>query len=221
MKNLVAMCSQLVQYQLPVYAGEKVYCMAKEIQLMQPAEFKSLVLCLETFHAAKALLKCMGKSLEGSGAENVWLEAGVIQNTILNGGHYNCSLDAQKFLSESMQRLLYKELFIEKEITSYSQELDILGELKKSTVTGNTIESRRSLEEFHMLSSNLVSDLKNFIEARSSTNENFQFWCQFLERHEITLDLLQADQEGLWQLHLDAMQHALYEFAAWDSTNYL
>ena len=30
-----------------------------------------------------------------------------------------------------------------------------------------------------------------------------------------------ADHEGLWQLHLDAMWCAVYEFAAWDSTNYL
>ena len=59
-------------------------------------------------------------------------------------------------------------------------------------------------------------------DTRSSTNENFRFWCQFLKRHEITVDLLRADREGLWQLHLDAtLLRALYEFAAWDSTNYL
>ena len=58
-------------------------------------------------------------------------------------------------------------------------------------------------------------------DTRSSTNENFRFWCQFLKQHEVTVDLLRADREGLWQLHLDAMQRALYEFAAWDSTNYL
>ena len=33
--------------------------------------------------------------------------------------------------------------------------------------------------------------------------------------------MLRADREGLWELHLDAMQRALFEFAAWDATNYL
>ena len=47
------------------------------------------------------------------------------------------------------------------------------------------------------------------------------FWCQFLERHKVTLDLLGADREGLWELHLDALQRTLFEFAAWDATNYL
>ena len=102
--------------------------MAKAIQLLRPAEFKNLVLCLGTFHTAKTLLKCTGKSLEGSGAENVWLEAGVygptvIQNSILNGGHYSRSLDAQKLLAESMQRLLFKEFFADKGVTHYSHEL--------------------------------------------------------------------------------------------------
>ena len=63
--------------------------------------------------------------------------------------------------------------------------------------------------------------MKKFKESRSSKNENFQFWSQFLDRHKITIDLLRADREGLWELHLDAMQRALFEFAAWDATNYL
>ena len=71
MSNLVAICAQLVQHKLPVYGDEKVYCMAKEIQFLRSAEFNGLVLCLGTFHTAKTLLKCNGKSLEGSGAEGV------------------------------------------------------------------------------------------------------------------------------------------------------
>ena len=89
------------------------------MQLMRPAAFNSLVLCLGTFHTAKTLRKYTGKNLEGSGTENVWLEAGVyeptlIQNYIFNGGYYSRSLD--KLLAESMQRLLYKELFADKEL---------------------------------------------------------------------------------------------------------
>ena len=34
-------------------------------------------------------------------------------------------------------------------------------------------------------------------------------------------DLLRADREGNWELHLDSLQRALFEFSAWDSTNYL
>ena len=95
--------------------------MSKEIQLFRPLEFKSLILCLGTFHTTKTLLKCTGKSLEGSGTENAWQEAGVygstvIQNSVLNRRHYNSSLDGQKLLAESMQHLWYKEFFSMKEL---------------------------------------------------------------------------------------------------------
>ena len=38
---------------------------------------------------------------------------------------------------------------------------------------------------------------------------------------QIVRDLLRADREGIWKLHLDAVQRALYLFAAFDSINYL
>ena len=225
---MLAICTQLVQQQLPVYADKKVCSMAKVIQLLSTVEFKSLILCLGTFHTIKTLLKCTGKCLEGSGAENMWLEAGVygptvIQNSILNGHHYSRSLGGQKLSAESMQRLMYKEFFSMKGVTNYSQELQILCQLKKSTTNGNVLESLKILKDSQASSSKLINDLSTFINTKSSANENFRFWCQLLKRHGITVDLLWADREGLWQLHLDTMQCALYvyEFAVWDSTNYL
>lgn len=37
---------------------------------------------------------------------------------------------------------------------------------------------------------------------------------------QIVSDLLRADHEGIWKLHIDAVQKALFLFAAFDSTNY-
>ena len=67
----------------------------------------------------------------------------------------------------------------------------------------------------------LASDLEKFIKARSESNENFKFWATFLDMMTVVWDLLRADRDGLWELHLDAVQRALYLFAALDSTNYL
>ena len=38
---------------------------------------------------------------------------------------------------------------------------------------------------------------------------------------DVVYDLLRADREGIWELHLDAVQRALHLFAAFDYTNYL
>ena len=145
----------------------------------------------------------------------------MIQNSILNGSHYSCSLEAQQLLAEAMQRLLYKEFFDEKGVSNYCEELELLDNLKKGTASRNISESHRLLAQFQTSSKKLVSDMNAFINGRSASNENFKFWYQFLERHTIVLDLLWEDWEGSWELHLEAMQRALYEFAAWDSTNYL
>ena len=67
-----------------------------------------------------------------------------------------------------------------------------------STSSGNVSDSQEFLEQFQKPSSKLIDDLKSFINTRSSINENFQFWYQFLTRHEITLDPLRGDREGLW-----------------------
>ena len=97
----------------------------------------------------------------------------------------------------------------------------MFNKLKKGTASGNISETQRLLTQFQTSSKKLVDDMKAFIDGRPASNENFKFWYQFLERHAIVLDLLRADREGSWELHLKAIQHALYEFAAWDSTNYL
>ena len=148
------------------------------------------------------LLKCAGKCLEGSGAENVWLEAGVygptvMQNSILDRGHYSHSLDGQKLLAKSMQCLLSKEFFPMKGVTNYSLKLQILCQLKNSEASGNVSESQKILKIFQVSFSTPIDDLSTFINTRSSTNENFRFWCQFLKRLEITVDLLRAYHEGL------------------------
>ena len=83
MKTFVSINSKLVQNEIPMYCDEKVYSIVKEIQLRQPEEFSSLVPMLGTFHMIKTALICIGKALDGSGAEFIWLEAGVFGPTVI------------------------------------------------------------------------------------------------------------------------------------------
>lgn len=88
--------------------------------------------------------------MEGGGAENVWLDAGVhrttaIQNSILNGGYYNWSLEGQQLLAESIQHLLFKEFINEKGIALYTPELTILAKIKESIAKWNVNESRKHI----------------------------------------------------------------------------
>ena len=75
--------------------------------------------------------------------------------------------------------------------------------------------------QFADASKTLIEDLNSFIKTRSDVNENFKFWVQFLDTMAIVRDLLRADREGMWELHLYAVQHTLNLFAAFDSTHYM
>lgn len=61
---------------------EGVYHIVRDIQMICPKEFETLVPVMGSFHLVKIVLKCMGKYLSASGADTVWLQAGVFSPTI-------------------------------------------------------------------------------------------------------------------------------------------
>ena len=198
----------------------------KVIQFMRQDEFDCIIPCLGTFHTIKTLLKCIGKNLRGSGAENVFLNAAgygstMIEGSILSGGYYNRALEALSLLSEAINRLLYKEFFASHDVENYKSELETLSQWKDSVSQMDEYNTQSNLCEFRFKADGLFEDFKVFTDKGMSGNENFKYWLLFLNKMQIVFDLLRADREDDWMLHLDAVQRSLYEFAAWDSTNYL
>lgn len=192
-----------------------MYIIAKCIQLRRPEEFKCIVLCLGTFHTAKNLLKCCDRTIEGSGAEHAWLETGiyessVIQTSIHNAGHYARSLDAQKILTKAMQRLLLKEFFKSTGVDKYVREFKLLDSLRSAMKSGARERSKKLFDQLKASSTQLMSDLDEFIESIVKEYD------KYLTRFQVVLDLLRADREVS-----SISMRALYEFSTWDCTNYL
>ena len=226
MKNFVSTCADLHQDKIPIYCDEKVYAIVKEIQFHRQKEFECIIPCLGTFHLTKTLLKCIGKSLRGSGVETLFLDAAgygptVIDGPILKGKHYNQSLEAFSLLSESLLRLLYNEFFLSNPVEKYMQEIEYLSLFKLHIGQLDNEKSRSYLNKFCENADVLFNDFQSFISERKKLNENFRFWISFLNKMEIVFHILRANREGGWNLHLDAIQRSLFEFAAWDSYNYL
>ena len=225
MKNFVSINSQLKQDKIPLYCDEKVYCIVKEIQFVCPDEFSCIIPCLGTFHTVKALMKCIGKSLMGTGAESVLLETGgygpsIVDGSIMTAGHYNRALEGLSVLGESMSRLVYKEFFVSEGIENYRTQLETLVEIKKLVNEQDKESTLLFLQQFYSKSETFCDNIKTFIMNRASTHENFRYWIQFLDKMQIVYDMIRADREGNWLLHLDAIQRSLHEFGAWDGVNY-
>lgn len=75
--NFKNILEQLNQKNLPVACDEGVYRIARHIILKNKEEFKDITLFLGNFHIIKLLLSCIGKYLEGSGAEVIFIESGL------------------------------------------------------------------------------------------------------------------------------------------------
>ena len=165
MNNIKSLCSQLAQSCIPLYADEKVYSIAKIIQLHRPEEFKYIILCLGTFHTVKNLLKCCSQSIEGSGAEHVWLESNLCIWAVCHKKlYYSCLF----ILAESIQRLI---LFKNIDMKVYSKTCEILVTLHSETKFENH-ESvlKKLLDDFKACSSEFINDLDNFIEQKGQEN---------------------------------------------------
>lgn len=61
-------------------------------------------------------------------------------------------------------------------------------------------------------------DIQTFVKSRKQINENFKYWCQFIQLVSLIKDLRPADREDRWELHLDTVQRSLPVFAVFNAT---
>lgn len=216
LKNFQNILEQLRQSHIAITCDEGVYHIAREIMLQRPAEFQNIVLCMGSFHLIKVTLACIGKYLRGSGAENVWIESGIfginVVESVLNGTNYARSLKGICLLAEAMERLQLTEYLNENGTDRYQNEFALLQKLKVLVAKQEQNGSQESLETFKQCSQ-MLSDFEKFKAERKTQNENFAFWDNFLQLVSVLKDVIRADREGLWTLHLHSVQRILPLFA--------
>ena len=96
LKNVQGILEQLEQQHLAVACDEGVYRIAREIMLQHPNEFENIILCLGSFHLIKVVMGSIGKYIEASGPEQIWIQNRIFEvNVVLSvlfGTNYNRSL---------------------------------------------------------------------------------------------------------------------------------
>lgn len=223
LKNFQNIRSQLTQNFLPLTADEGVYHIAKEITLHRPQEFPDIVLCLGSFHMIKITLACIGTYIRGSGAEHIWTETSIfgvkVVESVISGSNYNRSLKGLLFLCESMERLLWCEFFNSNGTEMYNTELTMIHSLKMSVHEKSQMCSH-DLENVCQNLQNVMNDFTDFKKTLSAKSETAKFWTEFIDMVHIVRDLIRADREGNWYLHLHTVQALLPLFCIFDRTNY-
>ena len=204
---------------------EGVYHIAREIQLICPEQFQDMVLCMVSFHMVKVALGCVGKYLKESGAESILVERGTFGvnavDSALGGKNYSRSLKGLQLLKEALLRLQWEAFFKEGDnVQVHKEHLDVLVDLKRKIASFSN-ESFAIFQTFKENSLGLFRNFDHFMDDAKNSNETFKYWDTFIYLIQQVENLVHADRDGDWTLHLQAVQALLPIFAAFDSTNYL
>ena len=166
LKHFQDVLGQLNQSHMAVTCDEGVYHIAREIMLQRPEEFSNIVLCIGSFHMLKVVLGSIGKYIEGSAAETIFVENKVfganVVKSVLAGTHYERSMKGMMMLSECIERLQWSEFFRCNGTSRYQVELCLLKDLKQSVSKKDRDTSKEILDQFVISSANMIEDFKTF-----------------------------------------------------------
>jgi len=101
------------------------------------------------------------------------------------------------------------------------EPLKLLREMKQEVSAKNKTRSKELLNSFLGLSGDLFEDFEEFKREGKAESKTFAYWDQFIEMVRLAKDIVRADREGDWHLHLHSVEAVLPYFAVFDSSNYL
>ena len=198
---------------------------SKALQLQARNEVKSnFIFRLGELHIVFAFLHAMGKYIECSGLDQILVEAGIYGpatlDQILRGKHMKRGMEAHMILYLTLHNRYVSEYFIKQPhneeklsslISKYLLNFD-------PDITDNSF-----LREKHM---DIVQDISNEEIFKSLNDFDKQlkhqpkFLRNYMQMFEILLLFTRATMQGLWNLHLTALQLMVPYFFVNDLQNY-
>lgn len=202
----------------------------KVVQLLdaRPDLKKSTVPRLGELHAVMAALRALGSSIENSGIDDAWIEAGLYGTAttrqILSCSHYKRCLTAHIYTYIAFYELILEEFF-----NKYPQ-LKATFDQATEQVTSACCHKDKSVKEESVKQAN--SSLQD-IMAKESFEQAFETWkktkCKnvmfafitnYLCRVEAILHFIAASRNADWELHLEAAESLSKLFFAFDRIKY-
>ena len=109
-------------------------------------------------------------------------------------------------LCEIMERLQWSPFFKTQEPETYKEELLTLKKLQDSIAEKGADRNRELLEMFYNSSASMIESFQNFKNDSCNLSETFQYLDRFIALVPILRNLVRADREWDWNLHLHTVQ---------------
>ena len=178
-----------------------------------PLRYQKHIVMIGSFHVICAYLKMLGKKMNGTGLDDIFVEAGLITpgslQGVISGKNYSRAMACHKTMLEALERLLLTEYVISKDraklLESQSQEtiMTYLLELP----SGATMEAAK--EDDEMLS--LVKDYNEFKESvrKGELGKTAQLWISYMDHVWLILNVTRAVKYNDYSLYC----HTLFKMA--------
>ncbi len=103
-----------------------LYKCVLKLEYLDPQHGNRWIVCPGAFHTSVCALRCLGKTIEGSGLDEAWVEADmystVTVHQIINGNHYSRAMDAHEITLQGLIDLWLEAFFSERPNTRKSLE---------------------------------------------------------------------------------------------------
>lgn len=94
-----------------------LYKRVLKLEHLNPQFKDKWVVCPGAFHTSLCALRCLGRTIEGSGIDEAWVEAdmysSVTVNQIINGNHYARAIEAHEITLQVLFDLWIEAFFTE------------------------------------------------------------------------------------------------------------
>lgn len=201
-----------------------LYERAKKLEHLHPENKDKWILRIGELHTVLCTLRAIGATVEGSGIDDAWISSDMFGpltvRQILEGRHMRRSLEAhittlQVFFDLYMQEFIKENPDFE---NVFSQPLVELmnactaGDRGKDEIANNNKEILRGFEEFDM-----PAKMNSFEDQKLPM---FKVAKQYMEMVMALLLFIRATRQGLWTLHLAALDQLCKYFFMRDRLKY-
>ena len=211
----------------------QLYEKAVKLQMHKAPDLDHLVFRIGEMHTIMASLRALGASIDGSGFDEGWIEAGLYGSTttrqILEGNHMKRALTAHSITYSALSDL-HMEAFLKSESAKSNAEHNtVYDSVIQASVAMNTICKEGQYSELGtkhkdlvmaMETDDLQERLLRFDEVMEFQCPLFKFARDYMKFVMCILMFIRASREGDWNLHLESLKALAKYFFAYDRLNY-
>ena len=198
-----------------------LYTRANKLQSIKPELTNNCVLKVGEFHTVICTLQAIGSSIETSGIDDAWIEAGIYSSTttrqLLEGRHMKRAVTAHIITLQALHDLLLDEYQASEGPLpeTLSKSMKCLKSAFNETDTAKAQEALNNIEQ--LISENKLDE---FCIKHVATSLMFKVMKMYMNFVLTLLQFIKASQQGDWILHLISLEELCKHFFSQNRLKY-